>query len=137
MNKSFVRQLLQRVETHEVYMHTWMEGEDGYIHFDDLLRDSPAIHECGTTACCAGHACLVDIEKTKQVVDELIADGFANIGWEDVAKRLMDIPGREAGNLFYSFWPDEYLEMGDKAGLVAILKRGLEEGSFEFVQEKW
>lgn len=142
MNRKFTAQLLKRIKktpAHQVEMNVWIErhGEqmpEGAYRLP-LVRDvsaHPEFYECGTTGCCAGHAVLVDIELTRQAIEEV--QKYEAVSFGSVAGHLIGISYDLRRYLFdKDAWSDEYLDMSDQEALIAILERALEEDSFDFL----
>lgn len=89
---------------------------------------------CGTAACAIGWVAVLNwglFIQTAQV------EGEDNI-WKRFCERTLGIPSRDASYLFgRANWPVQYYrlacDVSDKAAVVAIFERALEENEFDFL----
>lgn len=135
MNTEFVIKLLARIKAvpqETVDMDFWVKTSDNTNPWVSEVVRYPERFTCGTVACCAGHAVLLNIEKTREAIEEVRK--YEEISFPSVAACLIGVDSEMRGYLFdKDAWPEECLDLSDKDGLIAILERALEDESFDFL----
>jgi hypothetical protein len=119
--------------TDQVDMSCWVEIDEVPV---SPFRVVQLTGECNTVGCAMGHSALAN-QWALQLVLENHDDPYdSNDVYLCLALSIFDINEDHFSYLSdRDCWPDEYQDMGDKAGCIAIFERALSEGSFKFLWE--